>query len=171
MKRTVKRHKWCIVLAAAVAVTALMYLWMAFRPPLWYYRDVLVTPHELPTRLVRPAFRSITGRDIPRTAEGLRAVFGGGRDPSIFVRFRTDSEGVSHIREQLAPSGGEFEPFSGTPQFHIVSSWQERFGIRILDRRVIESGLKLDYVVISGVSLRITIDTQHNNVQIRASRK
>lgn len=167
MKRTVKRRKWCIVLVVA----ALMCLWMALRPPLWYYREVLITRRELPTRLVRPAFRSITGRDLPGKAERLRAVYGGGRDPSIFVRFQTDSEGISYIREQLPPTNARFEPFSGTPQFHIISLWQERSGVRILDRQPIESGLKLDYLVISGVSFEITIDTQYNNVQIHASRK
>jgi hypothetical protein len=113
----------------------------------------------------------ITGRDLPSKAEKLRAIFSGGRDPSIFVRFQTDSEGISYVREQLAPSGAEFEPFSGTPQFHIVSQWQDRFGMIILDRRAIESGLKLQYIVVSGASFEITIDTQHNNVQIYASHK
>jgi hypothetical protein len=168
MKRTVKKRKWYINLAAVVAVIGLMYLWIAFRPPLWYYQNVVAAPRELPTRLARPAFRMVTGRDLPRKAEGLRAVFSGGRDPSVFVRFQTDSYGIEYIQEQLAPINAKFEPFFGTPSFHIVSSWEQFHGIRIIDRRAIESGLMLDYVVFSGVGMRIYIDTQLNNVQIRA---
>jgi hypothetical protein len=172
MKQGAKRRKWCLILLLAALVAALMYLWIAFWwPPLWYYQNVVAAPRELPTRLARPAFRMITGRDLPGKTEGLRAVFSGGRDPSVFVRFRTDSSGIAYIQEQLPPTNAKFEPFFGTPRFHIVSSWEQFQGIRIIDRRAIKSGLMLDYVVISGVSMRIIIDTQHNNVQIRATRK
>jgi len=171
MKQSAKRCKLFIGLAAI----ALLCLWVTLRPPLWYYQQVTGTPHELPTRLVRPAFRSITGWDLPSKTEKLRAIFNGGRDPSIFVRFQTDSKGILYFQEQLAPSlapsGVEFEPFAGIPEFHIVSQWQARFGLDILDRQSIESGLRLQYYPVSGISFKIIIDTQRNNVYMRATRE
>jgi hypothetical protein len=131
-------------------------------------------PKELPARLVRPAFRSITGWDLPSKAEKLRSIFSGGRDPSIFVRFQTDSKGILYIREQLyeqlAPVGVEWEPFTGIPEFVIVSQWQNRFGLDVLDRHPIESGLKFSYIPISGKGYNIIIDTQHNNLYMLAVR-
>lgn len=171
MKQSAKRRKWCIGLVAAVVAIVLLYLWISLRPPLWYYQQVTGTPQELPTRLVRPAFRWITGWDLPSKAEKLRAIFSGGRDPSIFVRFQTDSEGIIYIREQIAPFGVEFEPFTGIPKFHIVSQWQDRFGLDILDRRAIESGLRLQYYPVSGINFNIIMDTQHNNLYMRATWK
>ena len=167
MKQSAKRCKLFIGLAAI----ALLCLWVTLRPPLWYYRQVTGTPHELPTRLVRPAFRSITGWDLPSKAEKLRAIFMGGRDPSIFVRLQTDPKGILYIQEQFASSGVEFEPFTGIPEFHIVSQWQDRFGLDILDRESIESGLRLRYYPVSGISFNIIIDTQHNNLYMRAIRQ
>lgn len=171
MKESARRSKWRIGLVAITVTIVLLYLWISLRPPLWYYRQVTWTVHELPTRLVRPAFRSITGWDLPSKAEKLRAIFSGGRDISIFVRFQTDSKGILYIREQLAeklaPFGGEFEPFTGIPEFVIVSQW----GFDILDRQSIESGLRLQYYVVSGVSYSIIIDTQYNNLYMRATWK
>jgi len=174
MKKGVRRHKRLICLVALFVTIVLLYLWISLRPPLWYYTQVTLTPRELPTRLVRPAFRWITEWDLPSKAEKLRAIFHGGRDPSIFVRFQTDSKGISYIREQLneqlAPVSVEFEPFTGNLDFVIVSQWQNRFGLDVLDRQSIESGLRFRHVVVSGVSYNIIIDTQHNNLHMHAVR-
>lgn len=174
MKKSARRYKLRIGFLAPIVIIVFLYLWMSFRPPLWYYREVDMIPQELPARLVRPAFRSITGWDLPSKAEKLRSIFSGGRDPSIFVRFQTDSKGILYIKEQLAeqlaPFRGEFEPFTGIPEFVIVSQWQNRFGLDVLDRHPIESGLRFRYSQISGVSYKIIIDTEHNNLYMRAVR-
>jgi len=174
MKKSARRYKRLNCLVALFVTIVLLYLWMSLRPPLWFYREVDMIPKELPARLVRPAFRSITGWDLPSKAEKRRSIFSGGRDPSIFVRFQTDSNGILYIKEQiaeqLAPFSGEFEPFTGIPEFVIVSQWQNRFGLDVLDRQSIESGLRLRYIQISGVSYNIIVDTQHNNLYMRAVR-
>jgi hypothetical protein len=169
MKQGVKRVKWCLILLPTALVTVLLFHLLYPWPPLWYYQNFVTAPREIPTRLARSAFLMVAGEDLPEKAEGLRAAFSGGRNPSVFVRFRTDASGIAYIKEQIAPTNAVFEPFYGTPSFHIVSSWERVLGIRIIDRRIIESGLKLEYVVLSGVSMRIYIDTEHNDVQIRAS--
>jgi len=169
MKRTVGKRKLYIKLAAVVAILGLLFHLVYPWPQLWYYQNFKLGPRELPTRLASGAFVLVTGEDLPKKTEGLRVAFSGGRNPSVFVRFRTDSSGIAYIKEQIAPTNAVFEPYSGTPSFHIVSTWEKFFGIRVIDRQTIESGLKLEYVVLSGVSMRIFIDTKHNNVQIRAS--
>ena len=174
MRKSARRNKRLICLVALFVTIVLLYLWISFKPPLWYYTQVTLTPRELPTRLVRPAFRWITEWDLPSKTEKLRAIFHGGRDPSIFVRFQTDSKGILYIKEQLAeqlaPFRGEFEPFTGIPEFVIVSQWQNKFGLDVLDRHPIESGLRFRYVVVSGVCYNIIIDTQRNNLYMRATR-
>lgn len=170
MNVSLKRWKWCLRLAVAGTFIAFLYLWMTLRPPLWYYQQS-GRPQELPRRLIRPAFRKIAGWDLPAKSEELRAQFHGGRDPAIFVRFQTDSEGISRIGEHVAPFRAEFEPFSGTPGFYIVSQWEEESGVRILDQRVIESGLRLKYYEPGALSFEIVVDTQRNTVQIWAAQK
>ena len=167
MKQSSRKHTWRNRIVVGVIAVALFYLWMTLRPPLWYYH-MEWEPQELPQRLIRPAFRKIAGWDLPVESKELRALFHGGRDPAIFVRLQTDSEGISHIREQMVPFGVEFEPFSGIPGFFIVSQWEEWSGIRIRDHRVIESGLRLGYNHLLNGSFEIVIDTQRNNVYIRA---
>jgi hypothetical protein len=174
MKENVRRYKRLIGLVALFVTIVILYLWISLRPPLWYYREAGMIK-ELPARLIRPAFRSITGWDLPDKAEKLRAIYGGGRDPSIFVRFQTDPKGILYIRKQiaehLAPFSGEYELFTGTPDFPLVTHWQNRYGLDVLDRQTIESGLRFQYLVVSGVSYRIIIDTQQNNLYMRATHK
>jgi len=169
MKRSTKRWKWCIGFAVAIVAVILIYLWMTFCPPM-YYLTFMGTTRELPTRLVRPVFRKITGWDLPSKADKSRAIFTGGREPSIFVRFQTNPAGVLYIREQLIKRDVDSEPFSGIPRFPIVSQKQELLGIDILDQRAIESGLRLWHLSLIGVGYDVVIDTQHNNVYIRAWR-
>ena len=155
MKESWRKYKRLISLIALFLTIVLLYLWMSLRPPLWFYREVAATVRELPARLVRPGFRDITGWDLPSKAENLRSIYSGGRNPSIFVRFQTDSEGISYIKKQiaehLAPFSVEFEPFTGTPEFHIVSQWQSRFGLDVIDLKSVVSGFRFEYLVLGWV--------------------
>jgi hypothetical protein len=171
MKQRSRKHTWRNRLVAVGIAFALLYLWIVVHPPLWYYQQV-GKPQELPQRLIRPAFRKIAGWYLPIESKELRALFHGGRDPAIFVRFQTDSEGISHIREQIAPKGGEYKTFSGSlsSYFYIISQWEDWSGIHILDQPDIKSGFGLeysDYQWDSTVSIKILIDSQHNKVYIR----
>ena len=173
MKESWRRYKRLISLIALFVTIVLLYLWLSLWPPLWFYREVAMTVTELPARLVRPGFRDITGWDLPGKAEKLRSIYSGGRNPSIFVRFQTDSEGILYIRkqltEQLAPYSVEFEPFTGTPHFPLVPQWQNRFGLDVIDLKSVVTGLRFEYLVVSGVSYYIIIDTQQNILYILAS--
>jgi hypothetical protein len=173
MRESWRRHKRLIGLAALFVTIVLLYLWMSLRPPLWFYREVAMTITELPARLVRPAFRDITGLDLPEKAEKLRSIYSGGRNPSVFVRFQTDSKGISYVREQLteklAPCSVEFESFTGVPNFPMVPEWQRRFGLNVIDLKSTVTGLRFEYIVVSGVNYYIIIDTQENNLYILAS--
>lgn len=190
MNQSARRRKWCIGLLAAVVAVVLLYLWISLRPPLWYYRHVTISPHELPTRLIRPAFRGMTGWDLPGKAEKLHAIFGARRDSWIFVGFQTDSEGVSYIQRKFAELGGELKPFEASKLRAIrakegflsdiepdaillvrADHAQKKLGICILDQRAIESGLRLRNFHVKGISYRSYIDTKHNSVYIDAGHR
>jgi hypothetical protein len=189
MKQSAKRRKWFIGLVALVAIV-LLCLWVLLRPPLWYYQYATISARELPTRLIRPAFRWITEWDLPSKAEKMRAIFERGRDSWIFVGFQTDSEGVSYIQHKFAELGKEFKPFDASKLWAIrakegflsdiepdvilfarADQVQKQLGICILDQRAIESGLRLLSFSTNGIYYESYIDTQHNRVYIHAGHK
>ena len=82
----------CFVAAGLVILLVLAIAYLCEHPPLFYYVN-FTDLQELPTRLIRTAFRAVADRDLPEKADGLRAIFSGGRESAIFVRFKTDSDG------------------------------------------------------------------------------
>lgn len=150
-------------------------------PPLWYYRQFTLKPLELPARLIRPAFRGIAGQELPKRADGLRAIFEGGRDPSVFVRFETDTEGIDYIKRVFNKPGSRSTYYdtdtfkelkmSGVSFFSVVSQWQDEIGICIFDLESIESGLEIYSASGPGApdqQYHIFIDDKRNIVYIRA---
>jgi hypothetical protein len=91
--------------------------------------------------------------DLPDNATDLRAIFEGGREPWIFVVFRTDVEGVEYVKRLFEGPGTLSEYLdvtalrdlkaSGYQLFYNASRWQERAGVRVFDQESIESGLKI----------------------------
>ena len=144
-------------------------------PPLWYY-DNFKGSCELPTRLIRQAFQELTDRELPQKADGLRAIYNGAtRDPSIFVRFETDSEGIAYILEKFGGRGVKKNTFDVDSrgglrvQFKGLSSYhQDKIGVRIFDWKDIKSGLELIYSAGIQPSHEILIDEQQNTVYIFA---
>ena len=130
----------CVVLLLGLAVT-----YLHERPPLLYHIQ-LIRWHELPTRLIRPAFQHIVNRDLPPKANGLRALFQGGREPKIYVRFETDSDGIAYIHETFGKSGAKWEAFdaeklcSGREVFTALSVVQRKAGVCLFDQDSIKSG-------------------------------
>ena len=146
-------------------------------PPLWYY-DNFKGPCELPTRLIRQAFQELTDRELPQKADGLRAIYNGAtRDPSIFVRFETDSEGIAYILEKFGGRGVKINTFDDTDSkkrhsvLHVsgmLFSYQEKSGIHIFDWKDVKSGLELKYSAGKQPSYEIVIDKQQNAVYVFA---
>lgn len=109
---------------------------------------------ELPAKQIRPELLKFGGLELPPKAEGLRAILSHSRDPGIFVRFETDSEGIEHV---LKTFGGpdvksrildanyfkEMKKYGGS-LFPQPLEWQEMIGVRILDEKSLSSGLRLE---------------------------
>jgi len=114
-------------------------------PPLLYHKQ-LSHWHELPTRLIRPAFKHIMNMDLPPNVNGLRALFRGGRQQMILVKFETDSDGIAYILNTLGKSDAEWEQFdtnklrSGREVFVALSVIQQEAGVCLLDQKSIDSG-------------------------------
>ncbi|MFB0525448.1 MAG: hypothetical protein ACETVZ_07885 [Phycisphaerae bacterium] len=174
-----KKRKWLIILIVIFAgfstPLALAITYLHKHPPLWYYVQFTESPRELPPRLIRPAFKFITGWELPRNADNLRAIFRGGRARNIFVRFDTDSDGISYIESVVNKAGGSFEAFdadklkllkkAGFSLFPEVSRWQKKIGVCLFDQDSIDSGRM--FVYHSG--LNIVIDDQRVTVYILAT--
>ena len=98
---------WCIGLVAVVLLVLLGLLIAQWQDELrlMYHVNMTLRPHELPTILIRQAFRLVTERELPQKADSLRAIFQGGREPRIFVSFETDSEGIRYIVETFTKPG------------------------------------------------------------------
>lgn len=157
----------CLVIFLVLAIT-----YLHEYPPLLYYIQ-LTSWHELPIRLIRPAFQHVADSELPRKTEGLRALFQGGREPAIFVRFETDSDGIAYILETFCGSGVRKETFdadklrlmnsSGLELFITLSLVQEQVGVCLFDQDLIESGC-----ILEGPMYKIFIDDMNNTVYINA---
>jgi hypothetical protein len=131
---------------------------------------------EISVEEIRPAFLRVTKRELPSKADGLRAIFEDSREPSIFVRFETDPEGIEYILEEF---GGErvtsknlnaddwrLREHSGLGIFTRFSFWQRELGINLFDANEVESCHVLEYSGYRGY--KILIDEQKNTVYIFA---
>ncbi len=169
----------CFVAAGLVILLVLAIAYLCEHPPLFYYVN-FTDLQELPTRLIRTAFQAVADRDLPEKADGLRAIFSGGRESAIFVRFKTDSDGIAYILETFGGPDVKLETLdadylraltaSRVTIFSIPSRWQEKIGINIFDQKSIESGRRLEYVpgIGNGIApgYSIFIDDQRSTVYI-----
>jgi hypothetical protein len=174
-----KKRLWLIGLLAGASLVMVISILVGLRitrmrdPSSLKFYLLSWRPHELPTELIRPAFRLITGQDLPNKADNLRAILEGGRGAEIFVSFETDLDGIAYIERTFTVPGASFEPVdqdkveslkpAGYP-FTVVSYWQEKYGLCICDLNYIKSGRELQ----TGHSPHIFIDDHRNTVYIHA---
>ena len=171
-----KKHK--IYAAAVIAgVGALIVLETVLRPPLWYYTNLTLHPRVLPTRLIRSAVRFSTGHDAPAKMEDARGIIQGGREPSFFIGFRTDDEGLRYVLQEFGGwrvatemlDGEELRSRCGWNEFAGPLRWQKELGVLIYDQDTIHSGKLLTCHSSSlDPSYTIVIDEQHDAIYLWA---
>jgi hypothetical protein len=132
---------------------------------------------ELSVGDIRPTFLSLTKRELPGKADNLRAIFQASREPRIFVRFETNSEGIKYILQEF---GGErvISKTLNTDDLRAMkktnrrlfnnslSKWQNETGLDLFDQDAIESCRVLEYHGYRGY--KVLIDDQKNTVYIFA---
>jgi len=155
-----------------VALVALSYVAVTMT---WQYLKDWSEPHELPTAKIPLEFRTITGQELPKKVDGLRAIFQGGMDPEIFVRFETDAEGIEHIKRSFMIAGSTSGRIvAGQPMqmwslmFSSVPRMQEKLGICLFDQKSIESGLLIESPGLKHRFYSVLIDEQRGTVYIYA---
>jgi len=166
-----KKRTWIIGLLVVFAGSVIL-----FGFAIWYYVDWCTRLREVPTKLIRSTFKYVTNRELPEKTDGLRAIYCGGREPAIFVRFETDSEGVAYILEKFGGRGVETNTFDVDSKkrhsvLHVhgmLSYYQEKIGVHIFDWKDIKSGLELKYSAGIQPSYEIVIDEQHKTIYIFA---
>jgi hypothetical protein len=162
-----KKFRWCLILGHIILVNTSLIILSSCKPK------------ELPTKLIRKKFKEIAGRELPQKAEGLRAIDALTRDPQIFVRFETDSQGIAEVLKTFSEPGVKIRNLDeddfkrretlGVTMFSGPSQWQETIGVKIFDEESFKSGRRLDYEGDSGKpGYRIFIDDQSNTVYIHA---
>jgi hypothetical protein len=94
-----------VIIGLAVAGLGVAAFWSLVlyvgAPMTWRYLKAWSEPHELPLTKIPLEFRTITGQELPKKVDGLRAIFKGSSDPEIFVRFDTDAEGIEHVKHSF----------------------------------------------------------------------
>ena len=170
-----------VVISGLVISLRLAIAHLREQPPLWYYVQFTTSTQELPTRLIGPALRYVAGRELPEKTGGLRAIFQGGRDPRIFVRFDTDTEGIAYVKRSFTGPGASSKhldadtlkrlTLSGYRMFYLASQWQDENGVCLFDQESIESGLEINSAAGPGAPQRryhVFIDDQNSTVYINA---
>lgn len=142
----------------------------------WRYLKDLSEPRELPLTNIPAEFRTITGRELPKKADGLRAIFQGGMDSDFFVRFETDAEGIEHIKRLFTSPASTSEHIAAGKRrqthslmFSSVPRMQDKLGICLFDEKSIESGLLIQSPTLKRRGqCSILIDEQRDTVYIYA---
>jgi hypothetical protein len=146
----------------------------------WYF-TVTLRPRQLPQRLIRPCFRRITDQELPEDMDGVRALFQGGVDPAIFVKFRTDSEGMKSICASFGepqanvqiidPNWMKVFTESGGHIFQIAYPWEERTGVELFHQEALPSGRMIEYLGPPGTGgYKVFLDDRNRTVYIHAFR-
>ena len=158
------------------AVGALIVLALILRPTLWCYINFTLRPRVLPPRLTRSAVRFSTDHDAPAKMEDARGIIQGGREPSFFMGFRTDDEGLRYVLQEFGGWDVAIEVLdeeklrSGWNAFAGSAYWrQKELGVQIYDQNTIQSG-KLLTRHSNGFDpgYTIVVDEQHRAVYISA---
>jgi len=174
-----KKRLWLIGLLFGVALVMVISILLGVRiaqmrdPSSLEFYILSRRPRELPTELIRPAFRHVTAQDLPEKVDNVRAIYQGGRGAEIFVIFDTDLEGIAYIERTFIVPGVSFksvdhdevESFkpAGYP-FPVIPYWREKYGLFICDLNSIESGRELHTIH----APHIFIDDHRNTVYIHA---
>ena len=146
---------------------------------MWEYFIAWQEPHELPLAKIPLEFRTITGQELPKKVDGLRAIFKGSLDPEIFVRFETDAEGIEHVKRCFIIPGASVEHVDAAKlnrmkalsqsMFTVASRWQEKLGIRLFDEKSMESGLLIGSAGLEHRWYSVFIDEQRGIVYVSAA--
>jgi hypothetical protein len=133
---------------------------------------------ELPTQEIRPTFVRLARHDLPGKADGLRAIYQGGRDAGIFARFTTDDEGIDYVASTFCGKRGTDNALSAdewtaknspaSTLFTGPTFWQQRLGVSLFDPDSIESARVLKSGPIKRTRYEILIDDSHKTVYIYA---
>ena len=146
-----RRLNTCVVAGCAALLLGLLVAYLYEQPPLFFYAST-VRWHVLPERLIRPAFRYVVRKDLPRRADDLQAIFRGGRAPVIFLRFKTDSDGMAYILKTFEKNGTwetfdedslQFMNANDISVFPTLPLIQKEMGIVLFDQRAVKSGRRL----------------------------
>jgi hypothetical protein len=147
------KRKWMLVPIglALSSVVGLLLLRDGRHMPFGYYAQ-FPGYRRLPEEFVRRAFRLVSGFELPEQATELRAIFAGGRNPGMFLRFYTDSHGSELIVKKFSGpdvQSREFGPdglplHTGYDVFSIGSQWERRARVCVFDQTSTVSGHTLE---------------------------
>lgn len=173
-----KHRRIVIVLAGVVVVAGLGAVRLWSDPPLGFYRHWSMRPHALPAKFIRPAFRYATGHDLPVVTREAQAIWSGDREPSIFVRFRTDPNGLAYIEETFGGAKAQSEAFtaeeidiltgSGGDFYPMPRLWQQKVGLSLYGPRALGAGRHITFGERHGGGWSIYIDEEHGFVYVLA---
>lgn len=105
----------------------------------------LTTPHirELPAEAIGRTFEMVARHPLPQYVDEIRAVFWDSRDPAIFVKFRTNPQGIAYMIQTFGEPGTDYEllspddltslVMSGWEPFFPLSLAQEQLGISLFN--------------------------------------
>jgi hypothetical protein len=129
------------IIVGVLAPVVLLVIAMALKPPLRLYTDLALSPHELPTRLVRLVFEYCTGSEMPGPPATTEVV----------------------DEETLAMWNA-----SGVSLFVVPPQRQERFGVSLFDQSQIGCGRVFRHGQIGGAFHEVFIDDRHMMVYVLA---
>ncbi len=166
----------CGVVLVVLGFTVFLGRWQVYR---WMEAlRIEARKRELPTQEIRPTFARLTGHDLPPETDDLRAIYEGGRDAGIFVRFTTDDQGIEYVASTFRGKHGtdvtlSAEKWTATKSrastlFTGPTYWQMQIGVRLFDPNSVESPRVLKSGPIQRTRYEILIDEAHQTVYIYA---
>lgn len=165
-----------LVVFAALITLGVVHLWQD--PPIGYYFHVSIGTRLLPEKHIRRAFRYVTDQEMPEVVRNARAIWFGGREPRMFVRFDTDPNGIACTERTFGTPEAECQTLGADmvnslipahlPVFSSARFWQERAGVSVFDPNSLGAGRWIRYCERAGIGWEIYIDDEHATVYVYA---
>jgi hypothetical protein len=183
-----KRKRFFMLLGAGLVTFLCIGIVLLSRYPpfiMVWINSTTTKPRELPMNLIRPGFRFVTNCELPKKTDGLHAIFFPGRDPSIFLKFQTDSNGIEYLLKTFGGRGSKLETYDPERLKYLkgrsleifggqVAHSQKKLGLNLFDQNSVESGRMLQGGLSRhepglDVGCDIFIEDQTNTVYVHAS--
>ncbi|MFA5554321.1 MAG: hypothetical protein WCZ89_08735 [Phycisphaerae bacterium] len=168
------KSKYLVLLVIGILVFILYGVTFPEHFVLFYLKNSL-EPKIVPQKYINSAFEYVAGIELPAEAKNVEALFQGGREPGIFVKFTMPQEDVINFLKKMESLGVPVEETLKRETIEDLNasilivpfSWQREIGTILFDQRFFSYGRFIQYSgALGATSYYILIDDEINTLYV-----